>query len=102
MCGVGLRTLAVLALLSLAACGDKVTQAHFQRVQLGMSETEVQKILGTPSHSRQQPPPAQLRLTPEQSAALTLTESFWIGELGSIKVIFQGGKATQQNFFPRD
>jgi hypothetical protein len=43
--------LAVLGVLLLIACGSKLSEENFRKVQTGMSQAQVQGILGAPSET---------------------------------------------------
>ena len=46
-----LITIALLVSVLLVACGSKITQENFDKVQAGMSQDEVKAILGEPTES---------------------------------------------------
>ena len=77
---MNLRTLALAALLVAAGC-SKVTQENFARIHDGMSEQEVQALLGTPSES-----------SSVSVLGLSGTSSKWVGEDTVITVQFVNGK----------
>ncbi len=87
-------TLSILALaliLSLAiiqlGCECRISQKNFQKVETGMTEAEVEKILGEPT----------------QAASLSVggfsgTTSTWKGEGGTIAIQFMNGKVAMKTF----
>ena len=75
-----LRALALAALLLAAGC-SKVTQENFARIQDGMSEQEVQALLGAPSES-----------SSVSVLGLSGTSSKWVGQDTVITVQFVNGK----------
>ncbi len=77
---------AAAAALLLAAC-SKITADNFNRIQDGMTQPEVQAILGEPTES-----------SSIQVATLTGTSSTWTDKNASITVRFVGGKVVMKNF----
>ncbi|HLE66361.1 MAG TPA: outer membrane protein assembly factor BamE [Burkholderiales bacterium] len=77
---MNLRTLALAALVLAAGC-SKVTQENFARIQDGMSEQEVQALLGAPSES-----------SSVSVLGLSGTSSKWVGQDTVITVQFVNGK----------
>jgi outer membrane protein assembly factor BamE (lipoprotein component of BamABCDE complex) len=47
----GLAALALLCLFLAACGGGKISQENFNKIQVGMTQAEVQKILGEPTES---------------------------------------------------
>jgi hypothetical protein len=45
-------SLAFLLVAALAACGTKITEKNYERVQEGMTKEEVESILGAPTDSK--------------------------------------------------
>ena len=74
------------ALVLLAAC-SKVTQENFAKIQDGMSEQEVQALLGKPGESS--------NIT---VLGLSGTSSRWVADDGSIAVQFVNGKVRAKSF----
>ena len=74
------------ALLLLTAC-SKVTQENFGKIQDGMSEQEVQALLGKPAESS--------NLT---VLGLSGASSRWTGDEGTIAVQFVNGKVRAKSF----
>jgi hypothetical protein len=75
-----LRALALAALVLAAGCSN-VTQENFARIQDGMSEQEVQALLGAPSES-----------SSVSVLGLSGTSSKWVGQDTVITVQFVNGK----------
>jgi len=71
-----LHRLALVSLLSLilVACGGRLTSANLAKVKSGMSQAEVEALLGQP-------------LRKENSTFLGLHGTAWFYELGSSKVV---------------
>lgn len=77
-----------LLLLSLAGCGSKISQANYYRVQYGMTEKEVEDLLG-PAHDEKAVPPAA-----SQAAAtrpLQRKVKTWTRDGLTIRVEFEDG-----------
>ena len=77
-----------LILLSLAACGSKISEANYYRVQHGMTEKEVEDLLG-PAHGEKAVPPAA-----SQAAAtrpLQRKVKTWTRDGLTIRVEFEDG-----------
>ena len=74
------------ALVLLAAC-SKVTQENFAKIQDGMSEQEVQALLGKPGESS--------NIT---VLGLSGTSSRWTADEGTIAVQFVNGKVRAKSF----
>lgn len=81
-----LRALAVAALLLLAAC-SKVTQENFAKIQDGMTEPEVLKLLGEPSDS-----------TSVQLLGVSGTSSRWVASDAVITIRFVNGQVALKSF----
>jgi hypothetical protein len=80
-----LRSWVLLALLALAAC-SKVTQENFGKIRDGMSEQEVQAILGSPTES-----------SSVSVLGLSGTSSRWATKDAVITVQFVNGKVRLKN-----
>jgi hypothetical protein len=80
------RVCAFLALLALAAC-SKVSQENFGKIHDGMSEQEVQGILGSPTES-----------SSVSVLGLSGTSSRWATKDAVITVQFVNGKVRLKNF----
>jgi hypothetical protein len=88
----GATTVLVLALIfSLAAvqfgCDGRISQKSFQKIENGMTEDEVTKILGEPTES------ASLGV-----GGFSGTTSTWKGEGGTIAIQFMNGKVAMKTF----
>ena len=81
-----LRTLALAALLLLAAC-SKVTEENFAKVQDGMSEQEVRALLGQPAEN-----------SSTQILGISGTSSRWVAGDAVITVRFVNGKVALKSF----
>ena len=80
------RTLALAALLLLAAC-SKITQENFAKVQDGMSEQEVLALLGPPTSS-----------SSVQILGVSGTHSKWEAGGAVIDVRFVNGKVALKSY----
>jgi hypothetical protein len=80
------RTLALIALLMLAAC-SKVTQDNFARIQDGMSEQEVNTVLGAPTTS-----------STVEVLGISGTHSRWESSDAVISVRFVNGKVATKSY----
>ncbi|HEX5611332.1 MAG TPA: outer membrane protein assembly factor BamE [Burkholderiales bacterium] len=80
------RICAFAALLALSAC-SKITQENFAKVQDGMSEQEVQALLGSPTES-----------SSVGVLGLSGTSSRWVAKDAVITVQFVNGKVRLKNF----
>lgn len=81
-----IRTLALALLLFAAAC-SKITQENFSRIQDGMSEQEVQALLGSPTES-----------SSKTLLGITGTSSKWVASDALITVQFVNGKVLLKSF----
>ncbi|RJP14347.1 MAG: outer membrane protein assembly factor BamE [Candidatus Abyssobacteria bacterium SURF_5] len=78
--------LIVLVLFSIA-CGSKITQANFEKIQTDMTQAEVYKILGEPT----------------ETSGVSIGEfsggtSTWEGDDGVISIQFLNGKVVAKHF----
>jgi hypothetical protein len=80
------RTLALTALLALAAC-SKVTEENFARVRDGMTEQQVIELLGKPTES-----------SSVNILGLSGTSSKWVEKDAVITVQFVNGKVRARSF----
>jgi hypothetical protein len=80
------RTLALAALLALAAC-SKVTEQNFAKVQDGMTEQQVIELLGKPTES-----------SSVNILGLSGTSSKWVEKDAVITVQFVNGKVRARSF----
>jgi len=81
-----LRVWALGLLLALSAC-SKVTQENFAKIRDGMSEQEVQALLGSPTES-----------SSVSVLGLSGTSSRWAAKDAVITVQFVNGKVRLKNF----
>ena len=86
-----LTILALALILSLAmiqlGCECRISQKSFQKIETGMTEVEVGKILGEPT----------------QTASMSVggfsgTTSTWKGEAGTVAIQFMNGKVAMKTF----
>lgn len=77
----------LVALLLAGGCGSKISQANYYRVQLGMTEQEVDEVLG-PAHTEDVPPAAASR--PAASQPVNKVKTWTRGDL-TIRVEFRDG-----------
>ncbi len=83
---MNLRAFALTAALLLAAC-SKVTQENFAKIQDGMTEQEVQALLGSPTSS-----------SSVQIVGVSGTSSKWEGSDAAITVRFVNGKVALKSY----
>jgi hypothetical protein len=82
--------------------GDGITQANYERIQEGMTQYEVETLLGGP------PGNYALFTYSERPWGFVfgnwpaLVDRFWIGENGCVKVTFNGGMVASKGFIPPD
>jgi len=77
----------LLLLLVLAACGSKVNESNYAKIDIDMTEEQVKSLLGTPTES-----------SSIQVAGLSGTSSKWVGKEGIISVQFLNGKVKAKAF----
>ena len=77
---------ALFAALVLAAC-SKVTQDNFAKIQDGMTEAQVQDILGKPTESQS-----------VQVLGVSGTSSRWVASDATITIRFLGGKVALKSY----
>ena len=80
------RASVLAALLALAGC-SKITQENFAQIRDGMSEQEVQALLGSPTES-----------SSISVLGVSGTSSRWVAKDAVITVQFVNGKARLTNF----
>jgi len=73
--------------LSLSACGSKVNQDNFNKIQVGMTYEDVASILGPSTES-----------SSVQIGGLSGTSARWAGEQGTIQIQFLNGKVRIKQF----
>lgn len=73
--------------LFLTACGSKVNEDNFNKIQVGMTYEEVTSILGSSTES-----------SSVQIGGLSGTSARWTGEEGTIQVQFLNGKVRIKQF----
>lgn len=76
-----------LLLLALIACGTKVNQASYDKVQKGMTQEEVEKILGSPTEA-----------SSVAVLGLSGTSSTWKSKEGTVTVHYLNGKVQIKQF----
>ncbi len=79
--------LALCLAIGVAACDPRVSQENFQKIENGMAEAEVTKILGDPTDA------ASMSLGPFSG-----TTSTWKGKDGTIAIQFVNGKVALKTF----
>ena len=86
-----LTVLALALIFSLAiiqlGCECRISQKSFQEIETGMTEAEVEKILGEPTKA------ASLSV-----GGFSGTTSTWRGEDGTIAIQFMNGKVAMKTF----
>ena len=83
----GVILLAVSICLVMSACGSKVSQENFNRIQVGMTFEEVTAILGPSTES-----------SSVQISGLSGTSAKWVGEEGTIQIQFLNGRVRIKQF----
>ena len=78
--------IAFAAAMILTAC-SKITQENFNKVQDGMSEQEVQALLGSPSES-----------SSVQVVGISGTSSKWVGGGATVTIGFVNGKVALKSY----
>ena len=92
-------TFAILvALAPVSGCGSKISEANYYRVQYGMTEEEVEELLG-PAHQEESP----RRVAATAASATTRpspdkVKSWTRGEL-TISVVFRDGVVVQRSAY---
>ena len=81
------RTALLLLLLALAACGSKVNESNYAKIEIDMTEEQVTSLLGAPSESSSM-----------NVAGLSGTSSKWVAKEGTINVQFLNGKVKAKAF----
>jgi hypothetical protein len=82
------KTIILLLLLFLfAACGSKVNESNYNKIEIDMTEEQVKTLLGSPTES-----------SSIQVAGLSGTSSKWVGKEGTINVQFLNGKVKAKAF----
>lgn len=81
------RTVLLLLLLALAACGSKVNESNYAKIEIDMTEEQVTSLLGAPSESSSM-----------NVAGLSGTSSKWVAKEGTINVQFLNGKVKAKAF----
>lgn len=81
------RTALLLLLLALAACGSKVNESNYAKIEIDMTEEQVTSLLGAPSES-----------SSIAVAGLSGTSSKWVAREGTINVQFLNGKVKAKAF----
>jgi len=82
-----LLSVLVLSFLVLSACGSKINQANFNKIETGMTEQEVQELLGQPTES------ASMNV-----AGFSTTSSTWTDKDVTISIQFLNGKVGVKEF----
>ena len=83
----GILILALLFLLSLAACQSRINKENYDKVRKGMTEGEVKAILGEPTDT------ASVNIGPFSG-----TNATWEGKEATISVQFLNGKVKAKEF----
>jgi SmpA / OmlA family len=76
-----------LMLFVLAACGSKVNESNYAKIEIDMTEEQVKSLLGTPTES-----------SSINVGGLSGTSSKWVAKEGTINVQFLNGKAKAKAF----
>ena len=80
-------TAMVLLIIALAACGSKVNESTYTKIEIDMTEEQVRSLLGTPTDS-----------SGINVAGLSGTSSKWVSKEGTINVQFLNGKVKAKAF----
>jgi hypothetical protein len=80
-------TALLLLLLALTACGSKVNESHYAKIEIDMTEEQVKSLLGAPTES------SSLNV-----GGLSGTSSKWVAKEGTINVQFLNGKVKAKAF----
>jgi len=80
-------TALLLLLFALAACGSKVNESNYAKIEIDMTEEQVKSLLGTPTDS-----------SSINVAGLSGTSSKWVAKEGTINVQFLNGKVKAKAF----
>lgn len=80
-------TALTLLLLALAACGSKVNESNYAKIEIDMTEEQVKSLLGSPTES-----------SGINVAGLSGMSSKWISKEGTISVQFLSGKVKAKAF----
>lgn len=80
-------TALLLLLLALTACGSKVNESNYAKIEIDMTEAQVRSLLGTPTDS-----------SGINVAGLSGTSSKWVSKEGTINVQFLNGKVKAKAF----
>jgi len=76
-----------LLIMALAACGSKVNESNYGKIEIDMTEEQVKNLLGTPTESSSM-----------NVAGLSGTSSKWVSKEGTINVQFLNGKVKAKAF----
>jgi hypothetical protein len=77
----------LLLFLALGACGSKVNEGNYAKIEIDMTEEQVKGLLGTPTESSSM-----------NVAGLSGTSSKWVSKEGTINVQFLNGKVKAKAF----
>lgn len=77
----------VLLLCALGACGSKVNESNYAKIEIDMTEEQVKSLLGSPTES-----------SGINVAGLSGTSSKWVSKEGTISVQFLNGKVKAKAF----
>jgi hypothetical protein len=80
-------TLLFLLVLLLAACGSKINEGNYAKIEIDMTEEQVRSLLGEPTES-----------SSINVAGLSGTSLKWVGKEGTINVQFLNGKVKAKAF----
>jgi len=76
-----------LMLFFLAACGSKVNESNYAKIEIDITEEQVKSLLGVPSES-----------SSINVGGLSGTSSKWVSKEGTINVQFLNGKVKAKAF----
>src|SRR5262245_11273254 len=80
---LGLAAALVIWCLCLAGCSSKITRDNFDKIKTGMSRSDVEAILGSPTKTR---------------GDEKTNSAIWQDDDNMITVVYQDGKVVFQNF----
>jgi hypothetical protein len=80
-------TAVLLLVCALAACGSKVNESNYAKIEIDMTEEQVRNLLGSPTES-----------SSINVAGLSGASSKWVSKEGTVNVQFLNGKVKAKAF----
>lgn len=90
----------ILTTLFLAAapgCGSKISEANYYRVQYGMTEEEVEDVLGPPHQATVLPPESPTQSSAASTRPVERKQLTWSREGIVLRVVFTDGVVTARS-----